>query len=66
MEREDKKQPLKSSRRAEDYKPKEAATPKKEHSNPVVRAIMNTGYTVWLIVLGVGIVLGFVVSVALL
>ncbi|WP_026915399.1 hypothetical protein [Christiangramia portivictoriae] len=65
MEENQKKTKLKSSRRPGEYKRK-SAEPTEEHKNPIVRFLARTGYTVWLIVLGVGIVIAFIVSVALL
>ncbi|CAN5294433.1 hypothetical protein BH23BAC2_BH23BAC2_10850 [soil metagenome] len=39
--------------------------PLKEHSNPVVRGFAKAGYTVWIIVMAVGLFLAFVVSLFL-
>lgn len=66
MEENQKKTRLKSSRRPGEYKRKSAPEPPEEHKNPIVRFLARTGYTVWLIVLGIGIVIAFIVSVALL
>lgn len=66
MEKNPKKTKLKSSRRPGEYKRKSTPEPAEEHKNPIVRFLAKTGYTVWLIVLGIGIVIAFVVSVALL
>ncbi|MDT0648251.1 hypothetical protein RM545_16275 [Zunongwangia sp. F260] len=38
----------------------------RDHKNPVIRALSRTGYTVWIIVMGIGLLLAFIVSVALL
>ena len=39
--------------------------PLKDHSNPLVRKFAKTGYTIWIIVLAVGLFLAFVVSLFL-
>lgn len=39
--------------------------PLKDHSNPVIRGFAKTGYTIWIIVLAVGLFLAFVVSLFL-
>lgn len=39
--------------------------PLKEHSNPMIRGFARTGYTIWIIVLAVGLFLAFVVSLFL-
>ncbi len=39
--------------------------PLKEHTNPMVRGFAKAGYTVWIIVLAVGLFLAFVVSLFL-
>ena len=57
---------IKSSRRPGDKKEKTKKTSYKEHKNPIIRSIARTGYTVWLVVMGIGIVLAFIVSVFVL
>lgn len=57
---------MKSSRRPTETKKKSTKKSYKEHQNPIVRALARTGYTVWLVVMGIGIVIAFVVSVAVL
>jgi hypothetical protein len=37
----------------------------KDHSNPMIRGFAKAGYTVWIIVLAVGLFLAFVVSLFL-
>ena len=66
--REEKKKvtTIKSSRRPGDKKKKTQKSSYKEHKNPIIRAIARTGYTVWLVVMGIGIVLAFIVSVFVL
>lgn len=39
--------------------------PLKDHSNRMVRGFAKTGYTVWIIVMAVGLFLAFVVSLFL-
>ena len=39
--------------------------PLKDHSNPMIRGFAKAGYTVWIIVLAVGLFLAFVVSLFL-
>lgn len=39
--------------------------PLKDHSNPLIRNFAKTGYTIWIIVLAVGLFLAFVVSLFL-
>jgi len=39
--------------------------PLKNHSNPMIRGFAKTGYTIWIIVLAVGLFLAFVVSLFL-
>lgn len=39
--------------------------PLKDHSNPMVRGFAKTSYTVWIIVMAVGLFLAFVVSLFL-
>lgn len=39
--------------------------PLKDHSNPMIRGFAKTGYTIWIIVLAVGLFLAFVVSLFL-
>ncbi len=39
--------------------------PLKDHSNPMIRGFARTGYTIWIIVLAVGLFLAFVVSLFL-
>lgn len=39
--------------------------PLKDHSNPVIKGFAKAGYTVWIIVLAVGLFLAFVVGLFL-
>lgn len=39
--------------------------PLKDHSNRMIRGFAKTGYTIWIIVLAVGLFLAFVVSLFL-
>ena len=41
-------------------------TPLSEHDNSIVRFFAKTGYTVWIIVMVVGLILAFIVSLFLL
>lgn len=41
-------------------------TPLREHDNSIVRFFARTGYTVWIIVMAVGLLLAFIVSFFLL
>ena len=41
-------------------------TPLREHDNSIVRFFAKTGYTVWIIVMVVGLILAFIVSLFLL
>ncbi|MEP6262647.1 MAG: hypothetical protein ABJ092_13815 [Gillisia sp.] len=40
-------------------------TPLRDHDNSVVRFFAKTGYTVWIIVMVVGLILAFIVSLFL-
>ncbi|CAM4146133.1 hypothetical protein [Gillisia limnaea] len=40
-------------------------TPLKEHKNPIIRGFAKTGYTVWIVVMVVGLTLAFVVALFL-
>ena len=40
-------------------------TPLKDHKNPIIRGFARTGYTIWLVVMVVGLILAFIVSVFL-
>jgi len=41
-------------------------TPLREHDNSIVRFFARTGYTVWIVVMAVGLLLAFIVSFFLL
>lgn len=47
-------------------KNKKKRTPLKEHSNPLVRSFAKTSYTVWVVVMAVGMFLAFVIAIFLL
>lgn len=40
-------------------------TPLKEHKNPIIRSFAKTGYTIWIVVMVVGIILAFIVGILL-
>lgn len=45
---------------------KKVRTSLKEHSNPLIRSFAKMGYTVWIIVMAVGMALAFIVALFLL
>lgn len=45
---------------------KKVKTSLKDHSNPLIRSIARVSYTVWLIVMAVGMSLAFIVALFLL
>lgn len=40
-------------------------TPLNEHKNPIIRGFAKTSYTIWIVVMVVGIILAFVVAIFL-
>ncbi|MFO8146470.1 MAG: hypothetical protein ACQEWG_06895 [Bacteroidota bacterium] len=40
-------------------------TPLNEHKNPIIRGLARTGYTIWIVVMVVGVTLAFIVSIFL-
>lgn len=40
-------------------------TPLKDHKNPIIRAFARTGYTIWIVVMVVGLTLAFIASIFL-
>lgn len=40
-------------------------TPLKDHKNPIIRAFAKTGYTVWIVVMFVGLTLAFIAAIFL-
>lgn len=40
-------------------------TPLKDHKNPIIRAFARTGYTVWIVVMVVGLTLAFIAAIFL-
>ncbi|MDT0648894.1 hypothetical protein [Autumnicola edwardsiae] len=55
-----------ASRRSAASKKKIDKTSYRKHKNPVIRALSKTGYTVWIVVMAIGLLMAFIVSVALL
>ncbi len=40
-------------------------TPLNEHKNPIIRGLARTGYTIWIVVMVVGIIMAFIVGIFL-
>ncbi len=40
-------------------------TPLKDHKNPIIRGFARTGYTVWIVVMVVGLTLAFIAALFL-
>ncbi len=40
-------------------------TPLKEHKNPIIRGLARTGYTVWIVMMVVGVIMAFIVAIFL-
>ena len=40
-------------------------TPLKEHRNPLIRGFAKTGYTIWIVVMVVGLILAFIIAIFL-
>ncbi|MFO7720437.1 MAG: hypothetical protein R6W85_08360 [Gillisia sp.] len=40
-------------------------TPLNEHKNAIIRGLAKTGYTIWIVVMVVGLILAFIVSIFL-
>ena len=47
-------------------KNKKPRTPLKEHSNPLVRSFAKMSYTVWVVVMAIGMFLAFVIAIFVL
>lgn len=65
-----KKEPPLSSQSTQDQgaagEPVKKSSNLKDHKNPVVRAFAHVGFWVWISVMAVGLLLAFIVSLALL
>ncbi|MDT0686816.1 hypothetical protein [Autumnicola psychrophila] len=64
--REDILRQKRSSRKSTASVEETKKTSYRDHKNPVIRALSRTGYTVWIVVMAIGLILAFIVSVALL